>query len=169
MSAGKGTPLLKLHLNAVDYGIVVAYFLVILLIGLRLRRSNNTSQQFLEAGRSLPLAISGIAFVAANCGSLEVMGMVSTSAKYGWRAVHFYWIGAVPAMLLLALDDDADLLPQQGAQCSGISESALWRTDAGVQCAFVGSAYGIGVGRRTVRDGADPASDFWHGASQWQR
>ena len=82
---------------------MVAYFLVILLIGLRLRRSNNTSQQFFEAGRSLPLAITGIAFVAANCGSLEVMGMVSTSAKYGWRAVHFYWIGAVPAMLFLGL------------------------------------------------------------------
>jgi Na+/proline symporter len=74
------TPLLKLHLNAVDYSIVVAYFLVILLIGLLLRRSNNTSRQFFEAGRSLPLAITGIAFVAANCGSLEVMGMVSTSA-----------------------------------------------------------------------------------------
>src|SRR5258708_21561375 len=86
-----------------DYGIVVAYFLVILLIGLRLRRSNNTSRQFFEAGRSLPLAITGIAFVAANCGSLEVMGMVWTRAKYGWRAVHFYWIGAVPAMLFLAL------------------------------------------------------------------
>jgi solute:Na+ symporter, SSS family len=97
----KGTPLLKLHLNAVDYGIVVAYFLVIL--AMRLRRRNNTSQQFFEAGRSMPLAITGIAFVAANCGSLEVMGMVSTSAKYGWRAVHFYWIGAVPAMLFLAL------------------------------------------------------------------
>ena len=69
----KGTSLLKLHLNAADYGIVVAYFLVILLIGLRLRRRNNTSQQFFEAGRSLPLAITGIAFVAANCGSLEVM------------------------------------------------------------------------------------------------
>jgi solute:Na+ symporter, SSS family len=51
----------------------------------------------------LPLAITGIAFVAANSGSLEVMGMVSTSAKYGLRAVHFYWIGAVPAMLFLAL------------------------------------------------------------------
>jgi solute:Na+ symporter, SSS family len=49
------------------------------------------------------LAITGIAFVAANSGSLEVMGMISTSAKYGWRAVHFYWIGAVPAMLFLAL------------------------------------------------------------------
>jgi SSS family solute:Na+ symporter len=90
-------------LNALDYGIVAAYFLVILLIGLGLRRRNNTSQQFFEAGRSLPLAITGIAFVAANSGSLEVMGMISTSAKYGWRAVHFYWIGAVPAMLFLAL------------------------------------------------------------------
>jgi SSS family solute:Na+ symporter len=90
-------------LNALDYGIVAAYFLLILLIGLRLRRRNNTSAQFFEAGRSLPLAITGIAFVAANSGSLEVMGMISTSAKYGLRAVHFYWIGAVPAMLFLAL------------------------------------------------------------------
>ena len=51
----------------------------------------------------MPLAITGIAFVAANSGSLEVMGMVSTSAKYGWRAVHFYWIGAIPAMVFLAV------------------------------------------------------------------
>ena len=77
--------------------------MVILLIGLGLRRRNTTSQQFFEAGRSLPLAVTGIAFVAANSGSLEVMGMISTSAKYGWRAAHFYWIGAVPAMLFLAL------------------------------------------------------------------
>jgi len=90
-------------LNALDYGIVAAYFLLILLIGLRLRRRNNTSAQFFEAGRSLPLAITGIAFVAANSGSLEVMGMISTSAKYGLRAAHFYWIGAVPAMLFLGL------------------------------------------------------------------
>jgi SSS family solute:Na+ symporter len=97
------TPLFQLHLNTLDYGIVAAYFFIILFVGLRLRRSNNTSQEFLLAGRSLPLAITGIAFVAANSGSLEVMGMVSTSAKYGWRAVHFYWIGAVPAMVFLAL------------------------------------------------------------------
>jgi solute:Na+ symporter, SSS family len=82
---------------------VFGYFLLILLVGLRLRRSNRTTTQFLEAGRSVPLAITGIAFVAANSGSLEVMGMVSTSAKYGWRAVQFYWIGAVPAMIFLAL------------------------------------------------------------------
>jgi solute:Na+ symporter, SSS family len=101
--ARRETPLVSLHLNSLDYGIVIAYFLVILLIGLALRRRNNTSRQFFEAGRSLPLAITGIAFVAANSGSLEVMGMISTSAKYGWRAMHFYWIGAVPAMLFLAL------------------------------------------------------------------
>jgi solute:Na+ symporter, SSS family len=96
-------PLVKLPLNSLDYALIGAYFLLILVIGLRLRRSNRTTKQFLEAGRSLPLAITGIAFVAANSGSLEVMGMVSTSAKYGWRAMHFYWIGAVPAMLFLAL------------------------------------------------------------------
>jgi SSS family solute:Na+ symporter len=56
------TPLFQLHLNTLDYGIVAAYFFIILFVGLRLRRSNNTSQEFLLAGRSLPLAITGLAF-----------------------------------------------------------------------------------------------------------
>ncbi|MFB3921571.1 MAG: sodium:solute symporter family protein [Terriglobia bacterium] len=62
----------------------------------------STTEYFL-AGRSLPSMVTGIAFVAANCGALEVMGMVSTGAKYGARANHFYWLGAIPAMLFLAL------------------------------------------------------------------
>jgi len=90
-------------LNWLDLVIIGAYFLVIVLIGLRLRGDTNTSAQFFHAGRSLPPIVTGIAFVAANCGALEVMGIVSAAAKYGARANSFYWVGAIPAMLFLAL------------------------------------------------------------------
>jgi SSS family solute:Na+ symporter len=90
-------------LNYLDYAIIVGYFVVTLLVGYRLRRRMVTSTEYFLAGRSLPALVTGIAFVAANCGALEVMGMVSTGAKYGARANHFYWLGAIPAMLFLAL------------------------------------------------------------------
>ncbi len=90
-------------LNALDYAVVLAYFAAILIVGYVLRKRMVSSAQFFLAGRSLPSLITGIAFVAANCGALEIMGMISTSAKYGARAVHFYWVGAIPAMLFLAL------------------------------------------------------------------
>lgn len=90
-------------LNWLDGLIIAAYFLLILLVGLGLRKETRTSSQFFHAGRSLPSWVTGIAFVAANSGALEVMGVVSTSAKYGARAASFYWIGAIPAMLFLAL------------------------------------------------------------------
>lgn len=90
-------------LNWFDGLIIALYFLLILLVGLSLRKGTRTSSQFFHAGRSLPSWITGIAFVAANTGALEVMGVVSTSAKYGARATNFYWIGAIPAMLFLAL------------------------------------------------------------------
>ena len=82
---------------------LLLYLAAILFVGWRLRRRMVTTDAFLLAGRSLPSWVTGIAFVAANCGALEVMGVVSTSAKYGARANHFYWVGAVPAMLFLAL------------------------------------------------------------------
>ncbi len=90
-------------LNLADYAIIFGYFLVIILVGYSLRKKMVSSSQFFLAGRSLPVLVTGIAFVAANCGALEIMGMVSTSAKYGVRAVHFYWVGAIPAMLFLSL------------------------------------------------------------------
>jgi solute:Na+ symporter, SSS family len=92
-----------IRLGLVDQAILVAYFTVILLVGWRLRRRMGTTREFLQAGRGLPAWATGLAFMAANCGALEVMGMISTSAKYGARANHFYWVGAIPAMLFLAL------------------------------------------------------------------
>lgn len=91
------------HLNFADYAVLIGYFTLVLVIGLRLRRRMMTSSEYFQAGRSLPAIITGIAFVAANSGALEVMGVVSMSAKYGARANHFYWLGAIPAMLFLGL------------------------------------------------------------------
>ena len=82
---------------------LLLYVVAILFVGWHLRRRMVSTDAFLLAGRSLPSWVTGIAFVAANCGALEVMGVVSTSAKYGARANHFYWVGAIPAMLFLAL------------------------------------------------------------------
>ena len=92
-----------LALNFLDYSVIGGYFVAVLLIGYALRRRMVSTEQFFLAGRALPAWITGIAFVAANCGALEIMGMVSTAAKYGARANHFYWVGAIPAMLFLAL------------------------------------------------------------------
>lgn len=92
-----------LALNSLDYAIILGYLAAILLVGYRLRKRMVTTTQFFLAGRSLPVLVTGIAFMAANCGALEIMGMVATSAKYGARANHFYWLGAIPAMLFLAL------------------------------------------------------------------
>jgi solute:Na+ symporter, SSS family len=89
--------------NFLDYLIIATYFCVIIVIGIRLRRRMVSTTEYLLAGRSLPVLVTGLAFVAANCGALEVMGIVSTSAKYGARANHFYWLGAIPAMIFLAL------------------------------------------------------------------
>ncbi|HLH33680.1 MAG TPA: sodium:solute symporter family protein [Alloacidobacterium sp.] len=92
-----------IRLNLCDYAVLFGYFGLILAIGLRVRRRMVSSSEYFQAGRSMPAVITGIAFVAANSGALEIMGMVSLSAKYGARASHFYWLGAIPAMLFLGL------------------------------------------------------------------
>lgn len=76
---------------------------MIILIGYTVRRRNKTSAQFLHASHALPTAVTAISFLAANCGALEIVGIVATTAKYGAYALHFYWLGAIPAMLFLAL------------------------------------------------------------------
>jgi SSS family solute:Na+ symporter len=89
--------------NPVTFSIVGLYLLATLVIGYISRRTAGTSEQFLHAGRMLPTAVTSIAFLAANCGALEIVGIVAASAKYGALALHFYWIGAIPAMVFLAL------------------------------------------------------------------
>jgi SSS family solute:Na+ symporter len=89
--------------NALASFIIGTYLIATVAIGLLTRRNARTSSQFLHARRALPTAITSIAFLAANCGALEIVGIVATSAKYGALALHFYWLGAIPAMLFLAL------------------------------------------------------------------
>lgn len=91
------------HPNSVDLAIVGVYFTATILVGWLFRRKANSTNDFFHAARTLPTAVTAIAFVAANCGALEIVGVVSASAKYGAKTLHFYWIGAVPAMLFLSL------------------------------------------------------------------
>jgi solute:Na+ symporter, SSS family len=97
-------PLLRsFPLNSADLAIIGVYFVVSILVGWLFRRKAQSSSEFFHAARTLPAAVTAIAFLAANCGALEIVGIVSASAKYGAETLHFYWIGAIPAMLFLAL------------------------------------------------------------------
>jgi SSS family solute:Na+ symporter len=95
--------MLRLDVNAIDYGIIAVYFLVVLGIGFAARRYIKTSLDYFLSGRSLPAWITGLAFVSANLGALELLGQSANGAQYGLAGVHFYWIGAVPAMVFLGL------------------------------------------------------------------
>src|SRR5919109_1398746 len=94
---------LSLDASALDYAILGIYFAVVLGIGAVARLSIKTDLDFFLSGRSLPAWITGLAFIAANLGALEILGMAANGAQYGVATVHFYWIGAVPAMVFLGL------------------------------------------------------------------
>lgn len=91
------------HLQWIDYAIMIIYFLFVLGIGWVLKRYMKDANAFLEAGRSMPAWVAGLAFISTNLGALEVMGMTGSGAKYGMLTTHFYWIGAIPAMVFLAI------------------------------------------------------------------
>ncbi len=91
------------HLNAIDVLILVVYFAVVLFIGFYVKGSTNTSEQFFLAGREMTAWIAGLSFVSANLGSLELMGWAGAAYQYGILATHWYWIGAIPAMLFLGI------------------------------------------------------------------
>ncbi|HEY7374610.1 MAG TPA: sodium:solute symporter family protein [Polyangia bacterium] len=95
--------MLRLDASTLDYAILAVYFLVVLGIGAVARLSVKTDIDFFLSGRSLPAWITGLAFIAANLGALEILGMAANGAQYGVATVHFYWIGAVPAMVFLGL------------------------------------------------------------------
>ncbi len=92
-----------IYLNSIDYLILAAYVLITILVGYALKKYMKTSEDFFLSGRSLPSWITSLAFLSANLGALEVIGMVANSAKYGILTVHFYWIGAIPAMIFLGV------------------------------------------------------------------
>src|SRR6202022_3027247 len=90
-------------LRAVDWTIMVVYFVFVLGIGAVLKRYVKTSTDFFLAGRSIPAWVAGLAFLSANLGAQEVIGMGASGAKYGISTSHYYWIGAIPAMVFVGV------------------------------------------------------------------
>ena len=86
-----------------DYFILLAYTGFVIGIGFALRRYMKSSSDFLTSGRSIPTWVTGLAFISANLGALELVGMAASGAKYGIATSHFYWVGAIPAMVFLAV------------------------------------------------------------------
>lgn len=91
------------QLTWIDYLIMAIYFVFVIGIGWVLKKYMKDANAFLEAGRSMPAWVAGLAFISTNLGALEVMGMTGSGAKYGMLTTHFYWVGAIPAMVFLAL------------------------------------------------------------------
>src|SRR6266446_5170652 len=92
-----------MNLTAIDWIIMLVYFVFVLGIGFALKRYMKTSTDFFLSGRSIPAWITGLAFISANLGAQEVLGMVASGAKYGIMTVHFYWVGAIFAMVFLGV------------------------------------------------------------------
>ncbi|HEV2133968.1 MAG TPA: sodium:solute symporter family protein [Terracidiphilus sp.] len=92
-----------MNLTAVDWFVVILYFAFVVAIGFLLKRRIKTSKDFFQAGRSLPAWICGLAFISANLGAQEVIGMGASGAKYGLETAHFYGIGAIPAMVFVGI------------------------------------------------------------------
>src|SRR3989440_3765148 len=90
-------------LGWVDYAVMALYFAFVLGIGAALRRYVRTSEDFFLSGRSIPAWVTGLAFISANLGAQEVIGMGASGAKYGIATSHFYWVGAIPAMVFVGL------------------------------------------------------------------
>src|SRR2546428_7159973 len=90
-------------LRTIDWIIMIVYFVFVLGIGAVLKRYVKTSTDFFLAGRSIPAWVAGLAFLSANLGAQEVIGMGASGAKYGIATSHFYWIGAIPAMVFVGV------------------------------------------------------------------
>src|SRR6478672_1401963 len=96
-----GNPITQLA--AIDFAIMAVYFVAVLGVGMALKRAMRTSTDFFLAGKALPAWVTGLAFISANLGAQEVIGMGASGAKYGIATSHFYWVGAIPAMVFVGI------------------------------------------------------------------
>jgi SSS family solute:Na+ symporter len=120
-----------IHLAWVDYAILLAYTGFVIGIGFALRGHLKTSSDFLTSGRSIPTWVTGLAFISANLGALELVGMAASGAKYGIATAHFYWVGAIPAMVFLAVF----MMPfYYGSKARSVPEYLKLRFDERVRC-----------------------------------
>ncbi len=100
-AAGSATRIMSLH--AVDFVIIVIYFAMVLGIGFYLKKYTKSGEDFFLAGREMTAWVAGLSFVSANLGTLELMGWAGNAYQYGIMAAHWYWVGAIPAMLFLGI------------------------------------------------------------------
>jgi solute:Na+ symporter, SSS family len=94
---------MHIQLGTLDYAILLVYFCFVIGIGWMLKRQMKGSTDFFLSGRSIPAWVTGLAFISANLGAQEVIGMAASGAQYGIMTSHFYWVGAIPAMVFLAV------------------------------------------------------------------
>jgi SSS family solute:Na+ symporter len=92
-----------MNLRTADYLIILVYFVFVIVVGFIIKKKIKSSNDFLMSGRSIPLWITSLSFISANLGAQEVIGMVASGAKYGIMTVHFYWVGAIFAMVFLGV------------------------------------------------------------------
>src|SRR4051812_20770629 len=92
-----------MNLQPADYLVIIVYFLFVIAVGFLIKKKIRSSNDFLSSSRSIPLWITSLAFISANLGAQEVIGMVASGAKYGIMTVHFYWVGAIFAMVFVGL------------------------------------------------------------------
>ena len=128
-----------MNLTLIDWLIMLLYFVFVLGIGFALKRFMRTSKDFFQAGRALPAWICGLAFISANLGAQEVIGMGASGAKYGIATSHFYWIGAIPAMMFVGVF----MMPfYYGSKARSVPEFLLLRYDDKTRvfnaCTFAG-------------------------------
>ena len=121
----------SIHLHKIDYTILLAYVGFVIGIGWALRRYLKSSSDYLTSGRSIPAWVTGLAFMAANLGALELVGMAASGTKYGIATAHFYWVGAIPAMIFLAVF----MMPfYYGSKARSVPEYLNMRFDYRTRC-----------------------------------
>lgn len=121
----------NVQLGFIDYAILAIYVIFVIGIGFALKRYMRSSSDFLTSGRSIPTWVTGLAFISANLGALELVGMAASGAKYGIATSHFYWVGAIPAMIFLAVF----MMPfYYGSKARSVPEYLKMRFDERVRC-----------------------------------
>jgi SSS family solute:Na+ symporter len=121
----------NVHLGFIDYAILSIYVVFVIGIGFALKRYMKSSSDFLTSGRSIPAWVTGLAFISANLGALELVGMTASGAKYGIATSHFYWVGAIPAMVFLAVF----MMPfYYGSKARSVPEYLKLRFDERTRC-----------------------------------
>ena len=149
-----------MNLHITDYLVIIVYFLFVIAVGFIIKKRIRSSNDFLASGRSIPLWITSLAFISANLGAQEVIGMVASGAKYGIMTVHFYWVGAIFAMVFLGVF----MMPfYYGSRARSVPEYLSLRFDEknqGTECGYVCRDDGIFFRHFPLCPGKTAGGDF---------